>query len=64
MSDKLFLPCQVTYNAESFLDKNRDGLSQNVIDCMRVSSVEHIRLLFADPIESVDGSIRSAKSYG
>jgi len=54
----------VTYNADNFLDKNRDPLSQNVIDCMKTSSVEHIRLLFADSAESMDGSVRSSKSHG
>ena len=33
---------QVVYNARGFLEKNRDNLSTNLIECMEKSTISHL----------------------
>ncbi len=37
---------QVVYDARGFLEKNRDNLSANLIECMEKSGIELISYLF------------------
>ena len=39
-------PLQVIYDAHGFLEKNRDNLSANLIECMKKSGIELISQLF------------------
>lgn len=36
------LDFQVVYNARGFLEKNRDNLSVNLIECMEKSTISHL----------------------
>lgn len=38
---------RVVYNANGFLEKNRDNLSSNLVDCMKMSKIQLISELFA-----------------
>ena len=38
---------KVVYDARGFLEKNRDNLSSNLIDCMTKSNIEVVAELFA-----------------
>lgn len=38
--------CQVNYNADGFLEKNRDSLSQTLVDCLVSSTNDVVGALF------------------
>ncbi len=43
---------QVVYDARGFLEKNRDNLSANLIECMEKSGIELISYLFINNEET------------
>jgi chitin synthase len=51
----------VVYNAKGFLEKNRDNLSMNLVDCMKSSSIELVVELFAAE-RTMSGSISRSNS--
>lgn len=51
-----FLINKVVYDAKGFLEKNRDNLSSNLIDCMKKSNIELVAELFA-AVRTESGSI-------
>lgn len=54
---------KVVYNAKGFLEKNRDNLSQNIIECLKNSNIEVVSELFAAE-RTESGSIsRSASAF-
>lgn len=46
MDNLSFIFLQVVYDAQGFLEKNRDNLSANLIECMEKSGIELISYLF------------------
>ena len=52
---------RVIYNADGFLEKNRDNLSSNLVDCMKQSKIKLISELFAAEL-SKSGSISRSNS--
>lgn len=52
---------KVIYNAKGFLEKNRDNLSSNLIECMKNSRIEVIVELFAAE-RTISGSISRSNS--
>lgn len=52
---------KVVYDARGFLEKNRDNLSTNLIDCMKGSNIELVSELFAAE-RTESGSISRSSS--
>lgn len=52
---------RVTYNADGFLEKNRDNLSSNLVDCMKMSRLQLISDLFAAELTK-SGSLSRSNS--
>ena len=52
---------KVIYNAKGFLEKNRDNLSTNLVDCMKNSGIQLVVELFAAE-RTVSGSISRSSS--
>lgn len=52
---------KVVYDARGFLEKNRDNLSANLIECMKGSSIELVAELFAAE-RTESGSISRSSS--
>jgi len=50
---------RVMYNADGFLEKNRDNLSSNLIDCMKMSKIQLISDLFAAELTKTGSLSRS-----